>query len=484
MKQVVDELMEKIDSEKMVILLDVVRLMTFMLGGAHIIACLWYQVSTLSDSNWINQKEAEHPGLYVKPPHQCDEAVEREKAGVDRNACGRVRQIYIMSLRWAIAQYAGGMDEVTPVNFGEHIYSALIFVFCFWCGAVSMGVLTSSMTNLYLLGSKHSQELIVLRRYLLDNSVSKGLGLRITRNAQHALSERRKTTPETSVDLLRFVSEPLRLELHFEMYKPILAVHPLFAKYIYEAPHVIQNVCHSAMKSTVISKGDVIFNVGEIPKKPQMIIVSTGTLSYAYTYHSRNTQSLITSCGWICEAPLWVNWVHCGTLTACEYTKISTLDAVDFGFIVSSFAHQAVDPYEYAREFYDALADIEPAEVNDLPLEHQLDECKGIPADDPVRMQAASQPTPITRQKRMTMLGSVLQYVVSPPPVSILSPEVASDEAVMAGNSGHGSLPPLLPSAPEDSPSLFMEPELAEIADLTPRRDGKWQLQQIDEDEM
>merc|ERR1711862_892922 len=114
------------------------------------------------------------------------------------------------------------MDEVTPEGFLENLYAIIVCLACFWSGTVFLSVLTSSMTRLYLERSKYAQQSAVLRRYLREKKISKGLALRLQRNAQHAVAGSYRTMPEDSVELIQYVSEPLRVELHFEMYSQML----------------------------------------------------------------------------------------------------------------------------------------------------------------------------------------------------------------------------------------------------------------------
>merc|ERR1719262_1530128 len=85
---------------------------------------------------------------------------------------------------------------------------------------------------------------------------------------------------EEQVEVLANVSEELRVELHFEMYAPMLAVHRFFSCYIDECPHIMRRVCHYALSLTQISKHDHVFNVGEIDRIPRMHIVNDGSLSF------------------------------------------------------------------------------------------------------------------------------------------------------------------------------------------------------------
>merc|ERR1712190_601786 len=99
------------------------------------------------------------------------------------------------------------------------------------------------MTQLNIIGSQQSQHLSVLRRYLKQNGISKQLAMRVNRNAQHAIIEQQRSMPEHHVKMLFLVSEPLRVELHFEMYALVLSYHPFFDAYKEECPQVMRRVC-------------------------------------------------------------------------------------------------------------------------------------------------------------------------------------------------------------------------------------------------
>merc|ERR1712232_82445 len=185
---------------------DIAKLVVIMLSFAHFLACGWYAMG-LAESNGDNWLD--HFGF----------------GGKDMGFR------YVISLRWALAQFSGGMDEITPVGFDEHVYAACISVFAFWSCTVFLGVLTSHMTQLYILGNQLNQRLCVMHRFLDAHSISKSLRLRIARNAQHTLRTRLRETPEEALGLMELVSQPLRIELHFEMHYPLLGRHPFFESF-------------------------------------------------------------------------------------------------------------------------------------------------------------------------------------------------------------------------------------------------------------
>jgi len=329
---------ERIYSEKVAIVVDIFKIMTIIIGLAHLIACIWYGISANEDSqfSWIRQFDSEH--------HRS------------------LADFYGMSMHWSLSQFAGGMDEVTPENESERAFAIVMFVLGFVLASVFVGRLTSSMTQLNMIGNAQSQQLTILRRYLYQNGISRKLAVRVQRNAQHAILEEQRVMPELSVEMLSKVSDPLRVELHFEMYTPVLNWHPFFNAYTSECPQVMRKVCHSATAMLSISSGDVLFTTGEIPAHPQMYFICSGMFHYLMRGHQPIEVNVNE---WISEAALWTQWMHIGDLRARNETRLCRLDSRVFGDIVSQFDHADFDPKVYAVEFVNNLNSC-MAEVSDL----------------------------------------------------------------------------------------------------------------------
>merc|ERR1712032_507187 len=362
MTEVLDHMVESFETPKIVIAVNICKLVIFMLGAGHVIGCLWYAFGVVGDRNWVIEYNYTDRGLLER---------------------------YTISLRWALSQFAGGMDEVTPVSSLENIYSIFIFILTFWVGAVFLSILTSSMTQMYILSSNKKVQISLLKRFLSQHRISKRLALRVTRNAKHALEEQQKMMPEKDVELAALVSEPLLIEMHFEMYMPVLGSHPFFERYMTECPHVMRRVCHYAMSSSMrFHPGDVIFHCGQhcwssvAERRPSfnaggveaspirceemdstgMLAVRLGTLEYI----DADGSSMEVHAGqFISEAALWVPWVHQGMLRATADCQLCALNARTFQDIIGQFEHSDFDPREYACEFVDRLNEY-PERVSDL----------------------------------------------------------------------------------------------------------------------
>merc|ERR1712127_1039615 len=97
------------------------------------------------------------------------------------------------------------------------------------------------------------------------------------------------------------ITEPLRMELHFEIYGASLSDHPFFASYMAECRQAMRRICHNAMSMLHFAPGDVVFNAGETPATPRMYFACQSSLDY------RPVGGLALEVGknaWVAEAAL------------------------------------------------------------------------------------------------------------------------------------------------------------------------------------
>jgi hypothetical protein len=346
--EIIKMLGERMSSEYFVIVVDIVKLFAYMIGISHIVACLWYALGNSNpEESWIIKYSYEDMPLHSR---------------------------YIASMRWALSQFGGGMDEFTPDSFWEHLYAALVFMLCFWVGTVFIGILTSNMTQLYILGNKQTLKLNGLRRYLKENGVTKTLNVRVLRNAQHSMKWKQRSNAE-STGIAELVSEPLQIELHVEMYYPAVKAHSFFVEYYEECPQVVMRVCHSAMTTSTFSAGDIVFTVGEAAEYMRFVRVGVAKYSFArdlellYNPEGRVAEfNDVLPPDWISEASLWVSrWVHRGALLAGEDSIIVNLHADTFCRTVNQFEISSYDPSVHAQRFVSEMNKMDK-DVSDLQV--------------------------------------------------------------------------------------------------------------------
>jgi hypothetical protein len=118
---------------------------------------------------------------------------------------------------------------------------------------------------------------------------------------------------------------------------------------------------------TLVSSGDIIFSAGEMPSKPKMYFICTGTMQY---HHFNGQFTELHDRDWISEPVLWTNWMHRGHLMAGSDSRLCYLDSLTFQEISCQFAHHNFDVKAYAHHFVDGLNACE--EPDDLASESEI----------------------------------------------------------------------------------------------------------------
>jgi len=241
-------------------------------------------------------------------------------------------------------------------------------LFGFLAASMFISRLTSAMTRVQMMQDSFSKSLdfSMLRRYLAKAGISKKLILRIQRNAKHTMAQISKSTPESEIKLLHLVSEPLLMELHFELHNPVLVKHHLFKLYSDLSPPAMRRVCHLAVSIKLLSRDDIVFSIGEIPAVPKMFFLLSGVMEYTTPDYVAQVRSGWEST-WMSEAVLWTTWMHVGELSATEDSQVLVLDALAFQQVADQFQVTGIDLASYADAFVQELNTAREGTLSDLP---------------------------------------------------------------------------------------------------------------------
>ncbi|CAK8992578.1 unnamed protein product [Durusdinium trenchii] len=233
MQEIMANVTERIQSETLGPLVQVSNV-------SHFTGCLWFAIGnrTTSEKTWV-----------------------AEGGWLPRHLKWRMISAQSDDVNNLHHPFSGGMDEISPASPLERLFAVAVGGLIFVIALVMMGVFTSGLTQQYIIGGSGARQLATLKRYLKQNNVSK-----------------------ESVELLHVISEPLKIELAFDMYSQVLMCHPFFLELLQESSPMLRPICHRAMSMLLLSGTDVIFNLGEEPQEPKMYIVINGTLEYTDAY--------------------------------------------------------------------------------------------------------------------------------------------------------------------------------------------------------
>jgi len=249
-----------------------------------------------------------------------------------------------------MTQFIGTM-EVYPLNVNERAFSIAVLTLSFIVSAAFVSRITASMTRLQMIAEKDDRQCVILRRFLHNHSVSSNLTMRIMRSARHILTVQSRKAAEKDVELLGMISEPLLVEIHFEIYAPILRSHPFFERSSAASPAAMRKICHSAVHVLTLQPGDAVFHSGEPPKDPGMFFVMAGSMIYEFGAGTID----VPAGTWVCEAAVWVPWLHTGDLYAVSTTSVLALDAAKFQEITAKFQALISFTAAYAASFLEHL---------------------------------------------------------------------------------------------------------------------------------
>lgn len=314
-------------SEVSFIVLGVLRILIIVVWLNHVMGCCWYGIGNgASDEtdSWVKVHLASEDTVHYR---------------------------YVTAFHWSLTQFTGTM-EVNPNNASERTYAVFMLLFAFVTGAIVVSSITSSMTRLQIARSQESNRFMTLRQFLLDNQISGRVAQRVQRNAQFAMMERKRNIPEGNIELLSMISEPLRVELHFEINMPILGNHPFLRNYAEINPGMMRQICHTATDKMSLSRGDVLFCHGEVSHDPRMYFLVSGRLTYIPQQGTRKT---VAPKEWSCEAVLWTPWAHCGAMRAKQESTILALSSEKFQTIATQFHGHVQYAQRYGSAFVQHL---------------------------------------------------------------------------------------------------------------------------------
>lgn len=371
------------------IFLQVVKLLCIILWINHISCCAWYGIGRIrGDTNlsWLDTVVADDMTYRTAP---------------------RTYQ-YFTAMHFSMTQMTPGSMQVFPVNTLERIFNVISLIFGLLFGTSLVSQISTKMIQFSLARQEYIQRMGTLRQFLRENNIPQVLATRIQKQVSDRMKVGKRLT-ENDVVALNSLSRALRGELRYAAFSPYIVLHPLFLAWADIASQTIRELCNlSAIHLMCMSPGKVLFAAGS--KADSAFLLIRGTMNYVYENQnedgepnkprtsallqlmvgadeqkeyssegddmmrpsisgemhqdqasagSREVQSeQVVEGSWLCEAALWTDWVHLGTLeafTACELLSLSCAGIAkviraqhQVAVITQSWAHAFCRACEYS----------------------------------------------------------------------------------------------------------------------------------------
>eukprot|EP00439_Symbiodinium_sp_Y106_P068010 s826_g11.t1 len=222
LQKMMNKLYDFIDSEYLFIVMDILRLLLFIVVLNHVIACLWYLLGYIGyeagDNNWL------------------------ENTGYTKVIEGSIIWQYTTALHWSLTQFTPAGMDVFARNVPERIMSVIVLGFAVIIFSSVLASVSASMTALRNLQGDSKKQFWLLRRYLRRKQVTTQSRVRIIKFLEHVVMLQAKTVKSSDVSLLGKLSEPLKELLEYEVHKETVMLHPFF-HYLGECVHSLMVSC-------------------------------------------------------------------------------------------------------------------------------------------------------------------------------------------------------------------------------------------------
>jgi len=210
-----------------------------------------------------------------------------------------------------------------------------------------VSTITSTITQLRTYNAEKMKQEHNLRQFLSHNKLSPELVNRAWAFIRSSSSVRKERMPEKKVRLLQELPQSLLIEVHAEVYAPMLTKHPFFHFLGGFSVSLIYKICHTAFTQRTTLANHELFLRGHVCS--HMYFVSSGTFKYSVHEVQDNEnrvkrtatmdsfqEGVVSEGNWICEAALWMKWVTCGSLVALSHCEVFELEDQAFNVLVAT----------------------------------------------------------------------------------------------------------------------------------------------------
>merc|ERR1712224_779707 len=118
----------------------------------------------------------------------------------------------------------------------------------------------------------------------------------------------------------------LRLQLHWEVYTPIISPHPFFFQLGRTDSQALLEICHMTISEQFCWVGAELFSPGQAAK--HMYFIRTGCADYMRPCDNHPIDILPGF--WFSEVALWLKWDHVGCLTALKACELIAINGDKF----------------------------------------------------------------------------------------------------------------------------------------------------------
>eukprot|EP00931_Biecheleriopsis_adriatica_P118438 TRINITY_DN9384_c0_g1_i2.p1 TRINITY_DN9384_c0_g1~~TRINITY_DN9384_c0_g1_i2.p1 ORF type:complete len:922 (-),score=165.23 TRINITY_DN9384_c0_g1_i2:86-2851(-) len=334
-----ERLKDIINSESMLVALNVSKLLVSLLCISHLLASLWWIIGDWGMRegipNWVESNNMVSQSL----PYR-----------------------YTTAMHWSLTQFTPASIDIQPHNAMERCFALCLLLLGLVIFSSFISAITQNMMALASLQDAREKQMWLLRKYLRQHAVPRELSFRILRYVDYHMQQAARHVPEAKVGLLSMLSTSLRSELRFIVSFSCLQAHPLYDK-MGAASDIMHRLVVDALAESQLAAGDVGISFGA--PASEAICLESGSLSYQRPTGDDEATS-VNPGDWLVEACLWTDWCHLGDAMASQESKIVSITAGQFAQLVSKHEASMKLASVYSTEFLQMISRLMRKDLSDL----------------------------------------------------------------------------------------------------------------------
>lgn len=354
MESVLRRQLKRVNSESLLHVIQLLKLIFAFLMLNHLIACSWYFIGHTMADGWLEM-------------------------WVVAKSSSSIGEAYLLALHWSITQFHGSMNLV-PGNAQERLFAVVVLIIGMLTFSIFLSVITNILFSIRQVRRQVNEQQSRLRSYFTRHKVSMQMMLCV--KAHFRLDKDFGKACLEDKELLQALPEQLARSLVFEVHQPIIGKHWLF-KWLRDMHcTALRDICYCAFTAVPALKGLTIFE--HMDACTQMLFVDSGMLRYIVVMQQQKQKQRtsvspngllkrsdagieICASQWICEPALWVKaWHSRGKLLAMANSVLLCLEGSRFAQVLTCYPSVHFDVMMYARWALQEFKDYEHEQMLDL----------------------------------------------------------------------------------------------------------------------
>lgn len=257
---------DQFNSNVLLILSRLGKLLITLSVFAHLVACAWYG---LGRNAWDNNGWETYYADEIQASNGYVPSV---------GSWESLFFWYFASARWTLAQINGRTDQDSRRNMTELMFTCLVsgglaIIFM----AVFVSAITTTMLEVSELNRKRNERLLLLNEYIDQYSISQSLKYRLKSTAQ-TWKEAKTMQWEVEARVLATLPRALQEDVKYETRKVTAVGHPMLYYFSVHYHRLLRHISHAVLKPLTGLGEEVIFDVGDACTR--MLFVHSGATLY------------------------------------------------------------------------------------------------------------------------------------------------------------------------------------------------------------